>query len=95
MTARKLIEFGDYRLVRVHRGFTAFEVFDGTDWLNVSRWVAPWMHRNKARHYDNVNRNGKVVSMVDSEWISEVFNQLGDALMRAKKQGAKRRKGAK
>lgn len=96
MTARKLIEFGDYRIVRVHRGFTALEVRDGSDWLGVARWVTPLRHHRVAKRYSNVTRDGNTITVIDVDWFDELLNALGDAMMREKKRGrGKRRKGAK
>lgn len=96
MTARKLIEFGDARLVRVHAGCTALEISDGTDWLGVERWKCASSHERARRVFHTMKlADGRQIEVIEREWVNRLLNHLGDALMREKKQGAKRRKGGK
>lgn len=84
MTARKLIEFGDYRIVRVHAGFSALEKKDGSDWLGIARW--------KCAAKDSKSWRWLTVEGQSDEWVREVLNELGDAMMREKKRGRGKRR---
>lgn len=93
MTARKLIEFGDYRIVRVHAGFSALEKKDGSDWLGIARWKCA---AKDSKSWRWLTVDGQSDEWVKGDWVREVLNELGDAMMREKKRGrGKRRKGAK
>ena len=83
MSARKLIEFGDARLVRVHAGFTALEISNGSDWLGVARWQCATTHDRARRVFRTMKLDdGRVIEVIEREWVERLLNQLGDAMMR-------------
>lgn len=90
MAAKKLIEFGNvqnYRLVRVHPGFTAVEKVEGFDWLGKKNWKCiAW--QNKAFHRVTLP-DGRVVDCIEQEWVEKMLNHLGDAMMREKRKKSK------
>lgn len=90
MTARKLIEFGggQFRLVRVHKGFTAIERVDGCDWLRKQRWQCVRLQDTTRKNFRQFEGN----CYVDEAFVRELLNALGDALMRRAKRGRRRRK---
>jgi len=90
VTARKLIEFGAYRIVRVHLGFSVLEVRDGGDWLGVARWKCAAQDNKSWRR---LTVEGKSDEWVKAEWLRDLLNDLGDAMMREKKRGRGKRKG--
>lgn len=92
MTARKIIEFGNYRIVRVNAGFSVLERHEGKDWLGVERWHCARYSEHTKANFHRVTVGAETVSMVRLDWAIELLNELGDAMMREKKRGRGKRR---
>jgi len=83
-----MIQFADWRIVRLHKGFSVLEKKDGRDWMQVQRWRCASSDKDNFR---TLTVDGETRSWVKREILQEILNELSDEMMR-KKRGYKRKR---